>query len=81
MIEIYFLCTLAPIKINHKIIINKKRKKGFNSACMSAERVSLNQQLDSYFEGERFILNVQLILSRSDALIRWLGTLGHLIFE
>lgn len=80
MIEIYFLCTLAPIKINHKIKLKKKKKRGFNSACMSAERVSLNQKLD-FFEGERFILNVQLILSRSDALIQCLGTLGHFIFE
>lgn len=45
---------------------------------MSAESVSLNQKLDFF---ERFILNVQLILSRSNALIRWLGTLGHFIFE
>lgn len=72
MIEIYFLCTLAPIKINHG------KKKASNSA--SAERVSLNQNWIFFFF-ERFMLNVQLILSRSNALIPWLGTLGHFILE
>lgn len=76
MIEIYFLCTLAPIKINHEM----KKKKASNSA--SAERVSLNQNwIFFFFFFERFMLNVQLILSRSNALIPWLGTLGHFILE
>lgn len=76
MIEIYFLCTLAPIKINHEM--RGKKKKASNSA--SAERVSLNQNWIFFFF-ERFMLNVQLILSRSNALIPWLGTLGHFILE
>lgn len=76
MIEIYFLCTLAPIKINHEM---RGKKKASNSA--SAERVSLNQNWIFFFFFERFMLNVQLILSRSNALIPWLGTLGHFILE